>query len=175
MEDPNKRPIPRVIQVIALLTIVLAWVACPIQYGWAQDRELAQQLLTEAKHLYESGKISEAAARAELVTIIAPGRANARYLTGFLLQMTGQAESALENYERYVRMAPEGPYASHAKKEILRLKAFIAAKRELDKTGSERHAVRIKALRAEIRATEAEAARNLDGAFSALNYGLNSQ
>lgn len=72
--------------------------------------------------LWNQGKIAEAKAKFEETITINAGHADAHYQLGMALLNEGKLPEAVGEFETYLKLAPEGQYATQAKGMIAQLK-----------------------------------------------------
>lgn len=115
--------------------LALSILAAPL--GDAQaDRRKARAAFKKGRGLFKQGKYAEAATELEKAYSLSPHPALLRYL-GQTYYKANKPKKALEQFERYLKQAPQAPDRAQTESKIAELKQILAAAKEPDagKTG----------------------------------------
>ncbi len=91
------------------------------------DPHKAAKCVEVADYYLKQGNTRAAISRYEEALEWKPRDAEATYKLGVVLEKTGDLKGALTNYQAYVKILPDGPYAAKAHEGVTRLKPKVDA------------------------------------------------
>jgi len=89
------------------------------------DPHKAAKCVEVADYYLKQGNTRAAISRYEEALEWKPRDAEATYKLGVVLEKTGDLKGALTNYQAYVKILPDGPYAAKAREGVTRLKPKV--------------------------------------------------
>jgi tetratricopeptide (TPR) repeat protein len=100
-----------------------------LREGLALDDKSAQGHFTLGRVYFERDDITRAGPEVGRALQLKPDFAEAHLVAGNILLRARRAEHALTEYQEYLRLAPEGPFAAQAREMVRKLKQALAEKK----------------------------------------------
>lgn len=100
-----------------------------LKAGLALDDKSAQGHFTLGRVYFERDDITRAGPEVGRALQLKPDFAEAHLVAGNILLRARRAEHALTEYQEYLRLAPEGPFAQQAREMVRKLKQALAEKK----------------------------------------------